>query len=75
MHAELLGEAHDDHQAGISAATFDAAKIRHVDLSIAREFFLTEATSFPQLENIAPDDCPPVHRETERDNDYSHQGL
>lgn len=75
MNAQLGRKAHHDHQAWVSATAFDAAEVRHIDLCVDSELFLTQATALSKLEDVRADYGLPVHRENGGDNDYSHQGL
>ncbi len=75
MNAELGSKADHDHQAWVSATAFDAAEVRHIDLCVDREFFLTQAATLSKLQDVRADYGLPVHCENGRDNDYSHQGL
>ena len=75
MNVETFCQPDHNHQARIAATPFNAPQVRHIDFGVYSEFFLAQAASLPELKNIAANYGPPVHRETERDNDYSHQGL
>ncbi len=75
MNAQLVGKSNHDHQTWVSAAAFNATKISHIDLGVDRELFLAQAPTLSEFQDIRADYGLPVHRENERDNDYSHQGL
>lgn len=75
MNAQLVRKANHDHQAWVSATSFDAAEVRHIDLRVDRKFFLTQAATLSELQDVRADYGLPVHGENGRDNDYSHQGL
>lgn len=75
MNAQAVSQPNHHHQTGISTTPLNAAQIGHVDLGVAGKLLLAQPAALSQLQHIAADDCPPVHPETELDNDYSHQGL
>lgn len=63
MHAQLVGNAHQNQQAWISLPSFNSTQISEVYLRIVRELFLTQLSADTQPPNICAHERLPVHNQ------------
>ncbi len=75
MHSQLFRQPRHNEQTGVSSSPLNSTKVGDVDLCLTSKIFLTQATTLSEFQHVCTDCRAPVHRKTERDNDYSHQGL